>query len=281
MLSNLSKQDFKSIISEVIRAEIEPIKKEIEEIKSSLNRDLKLNYLNSFGRLLEREALDTVNNFSCSYHNSTGVACKAFLKDYISKYTQALSIGDVANAFTILKDFNDFAVRNSEDSDKLSQCRKDWIEITRILKRHKDVAKDISAIFVTREIPADIAELDFVPTELYEDVIFPFSHPLRIEIVHALKSGSKRFTTLKNDLDVKNTGLLVHHLKPLTNANLVIQDHRKQYSLSDKGFLVARYFSQLFEALKPDDPITITMQPLVVLQDSPNSTIKRIELKKN
>ncbi|MCH8906135.1 MAG: hypothetical protein IH840_03515 [Candidatus Heimdallarchaeota archaeon] len=255
------------LLSEIIQDEIRPLRQEIDELNNSLNRDLKLNYLNSFGRLLEREALDTVNNFNCSYHNTTGKACKSLLTDYITQYTQALSMGDVASAFTILKEFNDFATSNAIDNDKLSQCRKDWTEITRILKRHKEVAKDISALFATREVPSDIAELEFSPLELYNEVIFPFSHPLRIEIVHALKSGSKRFTTLKNELNVKNTGLLVHHLKPLTSSNLVIQDHRKQYSLSDKGFLVARYFSQLTAAMKPQEPITITMQPLVVLQD--------------
>ena len=98
-------------------------------------------------------------------------------------------------------------------------------------------------------------------------MIFPFSHPLRIQILHTLKSGSKRFTSLKNELNVKNTGLLVHHLKPLTDCNLVFQDHRKQYSLSEKGFIVVRYFAQLVAAMHPETPITISMQPLVVLQD--------------
>jgi predicted transcriptional regulator len=82
-----------------------------------------------------------------------------------------------------------------------------------------------------------------------------------------LKSGSKRFTTLKNELNVKNTGLLVHHLKPLTAASLVVQDHRKQYSLSDKGFIIARYFAQITAAMHPETPATVKVQPLVVLND--------------
>ncbi|MHA2252617.1 MAG: hypothetical protein ACXAD7_19800 [Candidatus Kariarchaeaceae archaeon] len=263
----ISRKEIIKIISETLEKQIEPLKQEFNNLNETINRDLKLNYLNSIGRLLEREAIETVQNFKCSYHSSTGSTCKSLLKDYISKYTQALALGDMANAFTILQEFNQLALENTKDKDRNENCIGDWAKISQILNRHKEVAKDMSALFLAREIPADIGELDFSPDKIYEEVIFPFSHPLRIQIMHALKSGNKRFTTLKNELDVKNTGLLVHHLKPLTSSNLVMQDHRKQYSLSDKGFIVARYFAQLTAAMHPEDPITVTMQPLVVLQD--------------
>ncbi len=256
------------MIQKALKDEIEPLKQEFSLLNETIIRDLKLNYLNSIGRFLEREAIEAVGNFNCSYHVSTDIACKSLLKDYISKYTQALTMGDMANAFSILKEFNSLATENANDNKKIANCTQDWIKILRILNRHKEVAKDISALFSAREVPSDIGELDFSPQELYDEVIFPFSHPLRIQIMHTLKSGNKRFTTLKNELKVKNTGLLVHHLKPLINSNLVIQDHRKQYSLSDKGFIVARYFAQLTAAMHPEEPITFTMQPLVVLQES-------------
>lgn len=264
---NLSKEELKSIIHETMEEKLSPLKEEIDTLNNSINRDLKLNYLNSIGRLLEREAKDTIDSFSCSYHNKTELACKNMLNEYISKYTSSLAMGDMANAFSILEEFQNKAEENARDFDKGNHCKKDWAKVSRILKRHKDVAKDVSALFTTREVPVDIGEMNFTPEELYDNFIFPLSHPLRIQIIHALKSGSKRFTTLKNELEVKNTGLLVHHLKPLTEAELVTQDYKKEYSLSDKGFTVARYFAQLTAAMHPDDPVTVEMQPLVVLQD--------------
>lgn len=259
--------ELKKIIRDSIEEYVSPIKNELSELTSSINRDLKLNYLNSIGRLLEREALEAVETFNCTYHHTTGNACKNMLKEQFSKYAQAVAMGDMANALSILNEFEKQAQENSIDSDKSDHCNSDWKNVLRIIKRHKDIAKDVSALFTAREVPSDIAELDFQPEELYEEVIFPFSHPIRIQIIHALKSGSKRFTALKNELGVKNTGLLVHHLKPLTEANIVLQDHRKQYSLSDKGFTVARYFSQLSNLLHPEEPETISIQPLVVLRN--------------
>ncbi|MHA2170083.1 MAG: hypothetical protein ACXAB7_09345 [Candidatus Kariarchaeaceae archaeon] len=255
------------LIQETVEKEIDPLKKEMEVLIESINRDLKLNYLNSIARFLEKEAIETIDNFNCSYHYSASVACKQSLEIYFSKYTQALAMGDMANAFSILKEFEELARENANDKKDGGNCHKDWGKITRVLSRHKDVAKDISALYMAREVPSDIGELDFSPEDIFEEVIFPFSHPLRIQIIHSLKSGSKRFTTLKNELNVKNTGLLVHHLKPLTAASLVVQDHRKQYSLSEKGFIIARYFAQITAAMHPETPATVKVQPLVVLND--------------
>ncbi|MDH5404890.1 MAG: hypothetical protein OEZ01_01200 [Candidatus Heimdallarchaeota archaeon] len=268
MSDSLDLIQLKDIIQSSIEEYISPIKEEINSLSNNINKDIKLNYLNSIGRMLEREATDSIEHFNCSYDLSIKNACKTELKAYVGKYAQALSIGDMANAFTILQDFDSLAKQHSNDNSRSKNCKRDWTEITRILKRHKEIAKDISSLFTASQIPSDVAELNFEPEKLFEEVIFPFSHPLRINILHALKTGSKRFTTLKNELDVKNTGLLVHHLKPLTDAHLVVQDHRKQYSLSDKGFTVVRYFSQLFNALNPKESLVITMQPLVVFNDS-------------
>ncbi|MHA2097573.1 MAG: hypothetical protein ACW99A_02720 [Candidatus Kariarchaeaceae archaeon] len=262
-----SKSELKQIIQNAINEQLVPLREEVETLNITINRDLKLNYLNSIARLLEREAIETIEKFACSYHVTTDKTCKTLLRDYIKQYTEALSMGDLASAFSILSEFERVAIQNSKDVDKLANCNKDWEIVSSILKRHREVAKDISALFSAREVPSDIGELDFSPDELYEEVIFPFSHPLRIKIIHTLKSGSKRFTALKNELKVKNTGLLVHHLKPLTESNIVVQDHRKQYSLSDRGFLIVKYFAQLSASLHPETPITVTMQPLVVLSD--------------
>jgi DNA-binding HxlR family transcriptional regulator len=255
------------LIQETIAKQIDPLKKEMDLLVESIDRDLKLNYLNSIARFLQKEAVETVDNFICSHQYSTSVECKQSLKSYFSKYTQALAMGDMANAFAILKEFEELAIRNVNDNDKGGNCPKDWRKIGKVLSRHKDVAKDMSALYMAREIPSDIGELEFSPEEIFKEVVFPFSHPLRIQLIYALKSGSKRFTTLKEELKVKNTGLLVHHLKPLTGSGLVVQDHRKQYLLTEKGYIVAKYFAQIAAAMHPEEPTMVNVQPLIVLSD--------------
>lgn len=82
-------------------------------------------------------------------------------------------------------------------------CKSDWKNILKILNRHKEIARDISVQFSERNVPADIGEINFNPNEMYDEIVFPLSHSLRIQIIHQLKSGTKRFTNLKNELKVK------------------------------------------------------------------------------
>ncbi len=261
-----SKLDIKQVIRDSMVEYVQPLRDEIELLSKSINKDIKMNYLVTISRVLEKEAEDMVSNFNCAFDISTGLECKSSIKDKISKYIQALAMGDIPNAISEINQLEKNAKNNAYDPDRAGQCAHDWKSVVRIVKRHKEIMKELSSTYSTSSVPADVGEFEFDTDKLYSDVIFPFSHPLRIQLVHSLMEGGKRFTTLKNELNVKNTGLLVHHLKPLTEANLVIQDHRKQYSLSEKGYIVVRYFSQLTSALEPMD-INVTMQPLVVLRD--------------
>lgn len=254
-MSSISKSDMKEMLEDVIDEKIGALEAEIAGIKSTMTAQ----YLNSIGRLLEREAKDTIDSFSCSYHPATETNCKNSLKTWIGNYTNALAMGDLAEAFSVLNDFQEEAKSNVEDLDKGAHCKSDWKDILKILNRHKEVAKDLSAQFTNRKVPADIGELDFSPDELYDEVIFPLSHTLRLQIIHALKSGSKRFTALKDELEVKNTGLLVHHLKPLTESGIIHQDFQKRYALTDRGFMVARYFAQITAAMHPEEATTVTI----------------------
>lgn len=259
--------DLKSIIKEAIDEKVKPMQEEFDNLSNQINKDMKINYLSTMARALEREANQVIQAFECSYDVQTGQSCKSSIKSRIANYSQSLAVGDVANSLTIITQLHNDAKKNAFDSSRSANCNRDWKEISKIVSRHKEIVKDLSSTLTPNQIPSDLGELDFDPQSLFDGVIFPFSHILRLQIMHSLKSGSKRFTTLKNELDVKNTGLLVHHLKPLTEAKLVQQDHRKQYSLSEKGYLIIRYLSQLSDALNPSEPIVSMVQPLVVLQE--------------
>ncbi len=259
--------DLKKIIKEAVDEQIRPMQEEFDNLATQINKDMKINYLSTMARALEREANQVIQAFECSYDVKSGQSCKSSIKSRIANYSQSLAVGDVANSLTIITQLHNDAKRNAFDSSRTANCNRDWKEISKIVSRHKEIVKDLSASITPNSIPSDLGELEFDPQSLFSEVIFPFSHILRIQIIHALKSGSKRFTALKNELHVKNTGLLVHHLKPLTEAGLVVQDHRKQYSLSEKGYTVIRYLSQLNDALTPKEPLISMIQPLVVLHD--------------
>ena len=264
---SLDTEDLKKIINESIKDQITPILEELDTLSTQINKDIKINYLSTMARALEREADQLIKNFECSYDVVSGQDCKSSIKAKVANYTQSLAVGDVANSLTIITQLHNSAKKNAFDSNRSSNCNRDWKEVSKIVSRHKEIVKDLSATIIPNNVPTDLGELNFDPKTLFENVIFPFAHILRIQIIYSLKNGSKRFTALKNELEVKNTGLLVHHLKPLTEAKLVTQDHRKQYSLTEKGYLVVRYFSQLSEAIKPNENMISMIQPLVVLHD--------------
>ncbi|MCY3413265.1 MAG: hypothetical protein INQ03_16615 [Candidatus Heimdallarchaeota archaeon] len=267
MSINIDKEEFRKIINDTIKEQMAPLREEIDTLASRINNDIKINYLSTMARALEREANQLIQTFECSYDVQTGQSCKSDIKTKIANYTQSLAVGDVANSLTQITRLHNEAKKKAFDSSRTANCNRDWKQVSQIVSRHKEIVKDLSTSLSTNNAPSDLGELEFEPQNIFDEIIFPFSHILRIQIIHTLKNGPKRFTALKNELEVKNTGLLVHHLKPLTEAKLIIQDHRKQYTLSEKGYMVVRYLSQLADALSPKEPIVSMVQPLVVLQD--------------
>ncbi|MHA2278948.1 MAG: hypothetical protein ACXAC2_24475, partial [Candidatus Kariarchaeaceae archaeon] len=175
-----SKSELKHIIKNTISELLLPLKEEVEHLNTTISRDLKLNYLNSIARLLKMEAMERINKFSCSYHITTDTTCKSLLRGYVNQYTDALAMADLAGAYSILTKFEDIAIQNVNDSDKISNCNKDWEVVSSLLNRHREVAREVSTLFSSQEIPSDINNLEFSPEQVYEDIIFPFSHKLRL-----------------------------------------------------------------------------------------------------
>ena len=258
-------KEIKSILEDVIDQKIGNLEKEVMGIKSTMTAQ----YLSSIGRFMEMEAVETVDEFVCCFHEGVEANCKNSLRSWIKKYTNALAMGDLLEAFSVLESFLNKANKNIKDTEMGLACKSDWKNILKILNRHKEIARDISVQFSERNVPADIGEINFNPNEMYDEIVFPLSHSLRIQIIHQLKSGTKRFTNLKNELKIKNTGLLVHHLKPLIEANIVQQDFQKRYQLTDKGLMIVKHFSKIFTGMHPEDEEEITLG-FIDKMDSPN-----------
>ena len=82
-LSKSEKRELKSLFEEVIEEKIGVLEAEISGIKSTMTAQ----YLSSIGRMLEREAKETIEDFACSYHPATEQNCKSSLKHWIGQYT--------------------------------------------------------------------------------------------------------------------------------------------------------------------------------------------------
>ncbi len=229
----------------------------VNEITKSIDHDLKLNYLNSVVRFLEREAVDLINTMSCSYKPETEIHCKSWVSLNIKGYLDNLSMGNLTGAYVMLKQFLGQVKRNSLDVEKNIHCRSEWLQLLDTLENHLNFIQEISTLFVPRHVANSLDGEEFDPDFVSEMFVVPLSHPLRIKIIHALMNSSKRFTTLKKELDIKNTGLLVHHMKPLTDSGFVTQNYKKEYLLTDRGHLIARFLSQIDASLRPDSAVNI------------------------
>ncbi len=229
----------------------------VDELRKNIDQDLKLNYLNSVARFLEKEALELMGTMTCSYHLRTEVQCKSWVSSNISGYLENLSIGNLAGAQVMLKQFLQEIQKNMNNLDNNAHCRKEWKYLYETLSHHQEFIREISSLFVPQAVISNLQDASFDPDFVSESFLVPLAHPLRVKIIYSLKESSKRFTAMKEELDIKNTGLLVHHLKPLTDAGFVTQNYKKEYLLTEKGYMVAKFLSQLDASLRPENTVSI------------------------
>ncbi len=266
----------RGIVEDVLNEKLTPLKDDVDDLMETYTKDLRLTYLNSVARLLEQEAHQLVDSFKCSYHPQTGTHCKTWVKDHVSMYANALELGDFPYAFSLLEEFLKISQKNVEDDDKNPSCTKDWEQIGVVLKRHYEFVKDIGSLFLKQPVPNTITDVEVHADKLYEMFVSPLSHPLRIKIISSLTHSSKRFTALKKELEVKNTGLLVHHLKPLTDAGIIAQYLKKEYYLTDFGHSVARILAQAQTTFLPSTPVRVEMRPSVTNEPERPKVVKTL-----
>lgn len=241
----------------IIVERLDELDSRIENVSKSIDQDLKLNYLNSVVRFLEREAVDLIETMTCSYKPETEVHCKTWVSLNIKGYLDNLSMGNLTGAYVMLKQFLNQVKRNSTDVEKNIHCRSEWLQLMDTLENHMNFIQEISTLFVPKHVTETLDDETFDPDFVSEMFIVPLSHPLRIKIIHALMTSSKRFTALKKELEIKNTGLLVHHLKPLSDSGFVTQNYKKEYLLTERGHLIARFLSQIDASLRPNSGMGI------------------------
>ena len=200
---------------------------------------------------------ESVNSMSCSYQPDTEIHCKSWVVSNIKGYLDNLSMGNLAGAYIQLRQFLAQVKRNALDVERNIHCRSEWMHLLETLENHSDFIQEISTLFVPQKFMTNLEDSSFDPDFISSEFIVPLSHPLRIKIIYLLTQSSKRFTSLKDELGIKNTGLLVHHLKPLTDTDFVTQNYKKEYLLTDKGHLVARFLTQIDKSLRPENSISI------------------------
>ena len=75
-------KEIKSILEDVIDQKIGNLEKEVMGIKSTMTAQ----YLSSIGRFMEMEAVETVDDFACCFHEGVESNCKNSLRSWIKKY---------------------------------------------------------------------------------------------------------------------------------------------------------------------------------------------------
>ena len=91
---------------------------------------------------------------------------------------------------------------------------------------------------------SDLRQID--SSLAYAEIIDPISNQKRLEILLAIHQGNKRFKELEEELNLQ-AGHLIYHLNPLKKSNIVTQDPKKNYLLTDKGLAMLDAISKIYE----------------------------------
>ena len=100
--------------------------------------------------------------------------------------------------------------------------------------------------------PGDINQKKRTQDEVnkaFTDVIEPVANKNRVAILLAIHNGSNRFSDLEEKLDLQ-AGHLLYHLNPLKKSGLLVQDEKKNYSISDRGIAVLNAIFNLQKSSK-------------------------------
>ncbi len=249
---------------DLVLQQVNALTQKVADIQKTIDKDLRLTYVNSLSKFLRNEAEDMVERLSCGYHAKTELHCKNWISKNIRGYLQNLENGNLIDAKIFLESFLLEVKGNINDIDKNMHCREDWQTIYEILTRQLDLIKDVAILFTPAEEQLATRKYDFEPSFINEKFISPLSHPIRVKIIYTLKEAPRRFTVLKDELEIKNTGLLVHHLKPLQDAGFVVQNYKKEYLLTEDGILVSKFLAQIDSQLRPTEPIRVNIEPVKI-----------------
>lgn len=158
--------------------------------------------------------------------------CKRDLRGMMYEVVMDFIDDDLEDALGRLEEI-EFLISGEDSPCRSEECRTHTMDLIRTMKLLFTLSRHIRTK-MNREAEEEPVKCS-LPSEEISRMIFPLSHPLRIEILRVLRSGEKNFSEISKILEIK-TGHLQFHLRLLQGEGYIKKSKsRGRYLLTPKG----------------------------------------------
>ena len=127
------------------------------------------------------------------------------------------------------------------------QCSKCFSEVQHLFEKQVGLMRSLQ-IYKSEE--GEIHEISRLSEEnMVKDVIEPLSNKQRLQILKAVSTETRTFSTL-SELTGLRGGNLMFHLQKLMDTGMILQRHeRGDYMITEKGYTVLKGINDIFSTL--------------------------------
>ncbi|WP_406656769.1 helix-turn-helix domain-containing protein [Methanolobus sp. ZRKC2] len=249
--------------------ETQDFESEFSEIKSKLfdiHNDMK-----SFIEQANQQHMDTVlQHLKNDYNNTIANHLSEEIRTGLSKnmVRKCERREECASDFTSLLESNTKMIRQNTVSEKsiaanrkkleevknilpYKKCSTCYSELTDLFSKQVNLMHSMNIYDENQKHGKDMGSLPI--QTIVDDILEPVCHRTRMEILRAVYSETKTFSSL-SELTGLRGGNLLFHLQKLSDSGLIMQRHeRGDYMITACGFRIMEGISKIYGSLNPND----------------------------
>jgi len=170
--------------------------------------------------------------------------CKADFSTFLQKNAGLLKHNNVPED-VILE--NSSQLTEMKNNAPFNQCGKCFSEVQHLFGKQVGLMRSMH-IYKSEE--GENHEISHLSEEsMVNDVIEPLSNKQRLQILKAVSTQTRTFSTL-SELTGHHGGNLMFHLHKLLDSGMILQRHeRGDYMITDKGYTVLKGINDIFSTL--------------------------------
>ncbi|QLC50462.1 helix-turn-helix transcriptional regulator [Methanolobus zinderi] len=130
------------------------------------------------------------------------------------------------------------------------KCDKCYSELTELFSKQVNLMHSMNIYDMNREQGKDMRSLPI--QTVVDDILEPVCHPKRMEILRAVYTETRTFSSLSEITGLRG-GNLLFHLQKLSESGLIMQRHeRGDYMITARGFRIMEGVSDIHTSLNTD-----------------------------
>ncbi|HUV83170.1 MAG TPA: winged helix-turn-helix domain-containing protein [archaeon] len=170
--------------------------------------------------------------------------CKADFSAFLQKNAGLLKHNKVLED-VILE--NSSQLTEMKNNAPFNQCSKCFSEVQHLFGKQVGLMRSLQIYKSAEGENHEISQLS--EDNMVTDVLEPLSNKQRLQILKAVSTETRTFSTL-SELTGLRGGNLMFHLQKLMDTGMILQRHeRGDYMITEKGFIVLKGINDIFSTL--------------------------------